>query len=142
MYREFGLGYQCGQSTCIQRKHWMFEPTSADGLSPLDQIRLVEAEITRKIIAAHESSEHNAANARIQAALLKKQAEENGKREGQIRFKETIAKAEEQAEVIIAQAQHEADDLRENAQARMEQAVNEALNIVLGMKGGGKIDES
>jgi len=120
----------------------MDKPTSADGLSPLDQIRLVEAEITRKVAAAREASEHSAANARIQAALLKKQAEENGKREGQIRFKETIAKAEEQAEVIIAQAQHEADDLRENGQARMEQAVKEALNILLGMKGGGKIDES
>lgn len=116
----------------------MLEPTSADGLSPLDQIRLVEAEITRRVVAAREASDHSASNARTQAALLKKQAEENGKREGQIRFKETIAKAEEQAKVIIAQAQHEADDLRGNGQARMEQAVNEALNIVLGMKGGGE----
>jgi len=120
----------------------MVEPTSADGLSPLDQIRLAEAEITRKVVAAREASDRNAANAHIQAALLKKQAEENGKREGQIRFKETVANAEEQAEMIIAQAQHEADDLCGNGQARMEQAVNEALNIVLGMKGGGKRDES
>jgi len=120
----------------------MLEPTSADGLSPLDQIRLVEAEIARKIAAAREASEHSASNARAQAALLKKQAEEKGKREGQIRYKETIAKTEEQAEVIVAQAQYEADDLRETGQARMEQAVNEALNIVLGMKGGGKTDES
>jgi vacuolar-type H+-ATPase subunit H len=120
----------------------MLEPTSANGLSPLDQIRLVEAEITRKVVTARESSEHSVANARVQAALLKKQAEEKGKREGQIRYKETIAKAEEQAQVIIAQAHHEADDLRGNGQACMEQAVNEALNIVLGMKGGGKIDES
>ena len=120
----------------------MVEPTSADGLSPLDQVRLVEAEITRKVFAARESSERSAANARIQAALLKKQAEENGKREGQIRYKEMIAKAEEQAEVIIAQAQHEAEGLRENGHTLMEQAVNEALNIILGMQGGGKIDES
>jgi len=120
----------------------MKEPTSANGLSPLDQIRLAEAEITRKVVAARESSEHNAANARKQAVLLKKQADEKGKREGQIRYKETIAKAEEQAKVIIAQAQHEADNLRGNGQARMEQAVHEALNIILGMKGVGKIDES
>jgi len=119
----------------------MSEPISANGLSPLDQIRLVEAEITRKIIAARESSEHSAANARAQAALLKKQAEEDGKREGQIRYKETIAKAEEQAKMIIAQAQHEADDLRRKGQTRMEQAVNEALNIILGTKGGGRTNE-
>lgn len=117
----------------------MSEPSS--GLSPLDQIRLAEAEISRKVIAARESSDHNAANARKQAALLKKQAEENGKRAGQKRYKEMIAKAGEEANAILAQAQHEADDLSQKGQFRMEQAVDEALKIVLGMQRGGR-DES
>lgn len=113
----------------------MSEPTYTDEFSPLDQIRLVEAEITRKVATARESSERGAVNARVQGALLKKQAEEQGEREGQIRYKETIAKAEEQAKVIIAQAQHEADNLRQTGQSRMARAVDEALNIVLGMQG-------
>jgi vacuolar-type H+-ATPase subunit H len=116
----------------------MSEPTCLDEFSPLDQIRLVEAEITRKIVTARESSEHSAANARAQSALLKKQAEEKGKREGQIRYKETIAKAEEQAKFIVAQANREADDLRQTGQLRMEQAVGEALNMILGVNGGSK----
>lgn len=120
----------------------MVEPTSTNGLSPLDQIRLVEAEITRRVVAAREYSEHNIANARAQGTTLKKQAEETGKREGLIRYKETVAKAEEQAKVLIAKANHEAEKLRENGQARMEQAVNTALNIVLGLKGSGDTNES
>jgi len=120
----------------------MSEPTSVDGLSLLDQIRLVEAEITRKIVAAREASVQQAVNARLQAALLKKQAGEKGEREGQIRYKETIAKAEEQAHVIITQAQHEADTLRRSGQARMEQGIHESLNIVMGMKGDWESDES
>jgi vacuolar-type H+-ATPase subunit H len=119
----------------------MSESTSADGLSPLDQIRLVEAETTRRIIAARELSERNAAEARAHAALLKKQAKEKGEREGQIRYKEIIAKAEEQAQMMITQAQHQADHLRRKGGARMEQAVREALGIVLGLKGAGQSDE-
>jgi vacuolar-type H+-ATPase subunit H len=115
----------------------MSEPTYVDGLSPLDQVRLVEAEITRKVVAARDTSEHKAADARAQAKLIKKEAAEKGARAGQIRYKETVAKAEEQAQVIIAQANREADDLRQTGQHRMEQAVSEALKIILGVKGDG-----
>jgi vacuolar-type H+-ATPase subunit H len=115
---------------------------SLDELSLLDQIRLVEAEITRKIVAEREAALHRMANARLQAAQLRKQACEKGEREGQIRFKETIAKAEEQARVLITQSQHEADTLHRTGQACMEQAVHESLNIVLGMKGDRGTDES
>lgn len=120
----------------------MLEPASQNGLSPLDQVRQVEADITRKVITAREASEHNAANTRVQAALLKEQAREMGEREGQIRYKATIAKAEEQSKEIIAQAQHEADNLRRMGQIRMEHAVREALSIVLGLKESVEADES
>ena len=114
----------------------MAEPTSTNGLSPLDQIRMVEAEITRRIIAARESSERHIADARAQAALIKKQARETGERAGQIRYKEIIARAEEQAKVILAQAHHEADNLSRKGQSRMERAIEEALDVVLGVEGG------
>jgi flagellar biosynthesis/type III secretory pathway protein FliH len=120
----------------------MDEPVSTNELSPLDQIRQVEAEITRRIAAAREASEHSAVNARGQAALLKKQAEEQGGRQGQILYKEVIAKAEEQSKEMIAQAQHEAENLRRTGELRMQQAVCEALCIVLGQKESGDTYES
>jgi vacuolar-type H+-ATPase subunit H len=120
----------------------MAEPTPTNGLSPLDQIRLVEAEITRRMIAAREASERSTAEARAQAALIKKQAREAGERHGQIRYKEIIARAEEQAKMILAQAHQEADHLSQKGQSRMERAIQEALAVVLGMDGGGHHDES
>lgn len=120
----------------------MEKSTSTNDLSPLDQVRLAEAEIARKIAAAREAAEHDAANARAQSAQVKKQAEETGEREGQIRYKEIIAKAEEQASLITAQAQTDADNLRRSGASRMEQAVNEALKVILGVKGSGGTHES
>ena len=119
----------------------MADQTSATELSPLDQIRLVEAEITRKIATAREASEHSAANARAQTALLKKQAHESGNREGQIRYKEIVSKAEEEARTIVAHAHNQAADLRRKGQARMEAALQDAISIVLGLKGGGSSNE-
>ena len=115
----------------------MAEPLSATGLSPLDQIRLVEAEITRKIVAAREASEHSVAGARAQAAQIKMQAHNSGNREGQIRYKEIVSKAEEQARAMVAHAHNQAADLQRRGQAHMESAVREAVNFVLGLKGGG-----
>ena len=120
----------------------MAEPTSTDGLSPLDQIRLVEAELTRRMIAAREASERNMAEARAQVAQIKKRAREAGEREGQIQYKEIITQAEEQAKVILAQAHHEAENLSRKGQARMERATQEAMDIVLGVTRGGHHDES
>ncbi|MBM3124355.1 MAG: hypothetical protein FJZ87_04680 [Chloroflexi bacterium] len=120
----------------------MPEPIFMDDLSVLDKIRLVEAEITRKIVSAREAAEGAIVEARGQAALLKKQAGETGEREGQIRYKQMIAQAEEQAKVITAQAQNEMDNLRRKGQSRMEQAIHMALNIVLTVKGGRTSDES
>ena len=115
----------------------MADQTSANGLSPLDQIRLIEAEITRKIVAARDASEHGAANARAQAAQIKKQARDSGSRGGQIRFKEIVSKAEEEARTIVTHAHNQAGDLHRKGQARMEVAIQEAIGIVLGLKGGG-----
>lgn len=119
----------------------MGEPISANELSPLDQIRLVEAEVTRKIVAAREASDRSIADARGQAALVKKQAHEAGEHKGQIRCKEIVSESEEEAQSLLAQAHSQADDLRQEGYSRMELAVQEALNTVLGLKGGGKINE-
>ncbi len=114
----------------------MTEPSSSVGLSPLDQIRLVEAEVTRKIIAAREASERSLAEARTQAALIKKQAHEAGEHEGQIRYKAVVAEAEEEAQTIILHAHNQSADLHQKGSTRMELAVQEAICIVLGLKEG------
>lgn len=114
----------------------MTDSQSVAGLSPLDQIRLVEAEITRKIIAAREISDRALAEARARVMLIKKQALESGTRDGRIHFKEAISKAEEEARAMVEHAHNQAADLRQNGQTRMEAAIQEATGIVLGLKGG------
>jgi vacuolar-type H+-ATPase subunit H len=120
----------------------MADPESAIGLSPLDQIRLVEAEIMRKIVAAREASERVVIQARAQATLLKKQAHETGTREGQIRYKEIVSKAEDEARRIVERAHNQAANLMRKGQGRMESAIEEAIIIILGLEGGGKSNES
>lgn len=119
----------------------MSEPIPANGLSPLDQIRLIEAEITRKIIAAREASERAVAEARHQANLLKKKAHESGTRAGQIRHKEAVAQAEEEGKAMIVHARQHAAELRRRGEARMDMAVQEAIRITLGLKGNGAPDD-
>ena len=119
----------------------MPESFSSVELSPLDQIRLVEAEVTRKIVAAREASERSIADARGQAALIKKQAHDAGERKGQIRGKEIVAEAEEEAQALIVQAHNQAADLHHKGSIRMELAIQEAISTVLGLKGAGKISE-
>lgn len=119
----------------------MAEPLSETALSPLDQIRLVEAEITRKTVAAREDSERSLVDARAQANRLKKQARESGVREGKILYKEIVAQAEEEARAITVHAQNQAADLRQKGHSRMELAVEYAISIVLGLDTNGRSDE-
>jgi vacuolar-type H+-ATPase subunit H len=111
---------------------------SAHELSPLDQIRLVEAEITRKIVAAREASDRSVADARVQAAFIKKQAHEAGEHKGQIRYKEIVSEAEEEAQAIVVHAHNHAADLQRKGYTRMALAVQEAISTVLGSNEGGK----
>lgn len=119
----------------------MNAPISTNEFSPLDQIRLAEAEITRKVIAAREASERAITDARTQSVALRRQAHESGTRAGQIRYKEIVSRAEEEARTIIEHAHNQAAELRRKGEARMEAAIQEATRIVLGLKGGGKPNE-
>ncbi len=120
----------------------MTEPLPISELSPLDQIRMAEGEVTRKVIVAREAAEKVTAEARAQAALLKKEAKEKGEREGQIRYKEVITGAEEEAKAILAQTGQRTEELKRNGKARMDRAVERALQIVLGTSGTGADHES
>ena len=120
----------------------MAEPTLVAELSPLDQIRLAEAEITRKNVAARENAERLLAEARTQATRIKKQAQEVGTRTGKVQYKEIVSRAEEEARAIIANAQNQADTLQQKGYSRMEMAVEYAISIILGLEKDGRDDES
>ena len=119
----------------------MAEPISAVELSPLDQIRLIEAEITRKTVAARENAEGRFVEARVQAARIKNQAREEGTRAGKVRCKEIVSGAEEEARVITAHAQNQANTLQQKGHSRMEMAVEYAVSIVLGLNTDRRDDE-
>lgn len=52
----------------------MAQSVNENELSPLDQIRQTEAEVTRRIAAAREAAELNVVKARTEATHLKNQA--------------------------------------------------------------------
>lgn len=103
-------------------------------LSPLDQIRQVEAEVTRRVAAARVEAESVLAKARTQAAQIKSEARAAGQREGQALYKELVAKAEEEARLLNAQSQSRAVELRRKGYQRMEQAVQLSIQIVVGQE--------
>jgi len=119
----------------------MVEPISAVELSPLDQIRLAEAEITRKTVAARENAERRLAEARAQATRIKKQAREEGTRAGKVQYKEIVSRAAEEASAITANAQNQADTLQQKGHSRMEMAVEYAVSIVLRLNKNRRDDE-
>jgi vacuolar-type H+-ATPase subunit H len=120
----------------------MAEPSPLTELSPLDQIRLAEAEVTRKVIAMRESSERIILDARAQAALLKKAARESGTLEGQTCRREIVSQAENEARGIVENARKRASELRRRGQAIMEEATRDILNLLLGLKENGAPNES
>ena len=106
-----------------------------DERSPLDQIRHVEAEVTRRIAAERESAAAVVANAKAHAKVVLKEARERGQREGQSKYKEIILKAEEEAQVLVAQAHYEADALRYMGERMMRTAVAQAIFLITSVEG-------
>lgn len=105
-------------------------------LSPLDQIRQTEAEVTRRIAAAREAAQGVVEGAHEQATQRVEGARTAGDRAGQARYKEMISKAEEEARAISLQAEHRAERLHQRGRRRMEQAVAMAVALVTGQESG------
>lgn len=112
----------------------MITPKTKAELSPLDQIRQSEAEVTRKIAAARVSAETKVTEARAQAAQLKRQAKETGTRAGQLRYKEILATAEEEAKIIQAQANQRTRELFIRGETRMDEVIRRAVTFVIGFE--------
>jgi vacuolar-type H+-ATPase subunit H len=102
-------------------------------LTPLDQIRQAEVDLARQVAAAREAAERTIANANAQAAQIKNDAHEQGKREGMARYQDIIHVAEEEASAIIARGRRVAEELRHKGSTRMKTAVRHALSIIIEM---------
>ena len=99
---------------------------------PVDQIRQAEAQVTRRIAAARRVADQALANAQSQAADLKRQALQAGRRDGKARHQEIMSQAEEEARAILAQARSQAQQLCQDGTRRMDDAVGHAVAIILG----------
>jgi len=104
-------------------------------LSPLDQIRQTEADVTRQIAAARETAECKVVEARNQVKGLLEDARATGSRQGQMHYKVSLTKAEEEARALVAQSHNQAKDLRHKGERRMSSAVRHAENLVIGLDG-------
>ena len=103
-------------------------------LSPLDQIRAAEADVTRKIAKARKDREHILAKTRAQANEMMIEAQENGQREGQLQYRQILSVAEEEAKAILAEAKQRAYELQHQSSQYMDTAVRHVVNIVCGME--------
>jgi vacuolar-type H+-ATPase subunit H len=102
-------------------------------LSPLDQIRQTEAEVTRKIAAAREAAERTLQDAYKQAEDLKRMDREVGSQEGQARYREIISKAEEEAKLLMAEVHERAKKLHRYGRQQMLLSVSYIIELVIGM---------
>lgn len=100
-------------------------------LTPLDQIRQAEVDLARQVAAAREAAEHTIANANAQAAQIKNDAREQGKREGMARYQDILHIAEEEARSIVARGHRNAEELRYKGSTRMQTAIHHALSIII-----------
>lgn len=105
-------------------------------LSPLDQIRQTEAEMTRKVVQAREAAGKIVLEACQQAVLTRQQARITGEQEGQARYKEILTKSEDEATALVAEARRQADGLRHSGKFRMETLVGRIVKFVTGMEEG------
>lgn len=111
----------------------MVSPISPEELSPLDQIRQTEAEVTRAVAAARLAAEQMIAQAQREAIDIQQHARELGLREGEARYRELMSTGDEEGRGIIAAAKLQANELRRKGQQRMDQGVHKAVHIVIGL---------
>lgn len=109
----------------------MVDQSSEIDLSPLDQIRQTEAEMTRKVAAAREHAEKILKDAHRQANAIKQEASQTGTQEGEAHYRAIISKTEEEARAIVAEAKAQARRLRQRGQERMQTGVRLAINFIV-----------
>ena len=105
-----------------------------DNISPIEQIRRAEAEVTRQVAAAREAAEETLQAAKAQAARLHAEALQEGKQEGEQHCQQIIDQAKEAASQIVIQANEQAKEMRRNGLLHMDRVAQQALHYVLDMQ--------
>lgn len=100
-------------------------------LSPLDQIRQTEAHITRQVAAAREAAKQTVADMKNKAKETINDASKAGRHEGQKRYKEIVSNAEEEAQILIAQAYKKAEQMQRRGGQCLDKGVCSAVGIII-----------
>jgi vacuolar-type H+-ATPase subunit H len=112
----------------------MTTPKTSSELSPLDQIRQTESQVTRQVAAARVAAEKTVVDTKREVRSLLEAARKTGADRGQARCKEIISQAEEEARGIQAQAKNKTAELRRKGKNRMAMAVEYAVSLVIGLE--------
>jgi vacuolar-type H+-ATPase subunit H len=105
-------------------------------LSPLDQIRHAEAEVTRKLVQARETANKIVEDARSQSIQTLEMARKAGEQEGQSRYKEILKNSEDEATALVAEARKRAKKSRNISRLHMEGLVERIENFIIGLEEG------
>ena len=108
--------------------------TNGNSLSPLDQIRQAEAEAARQLVLAREAESKKIQDSHLQAAELYKKARAEAEAEGQARYKEILAKSEEEATALVAESRRKTEKLRVAGQKQITSLVSKVVKFITGMK--------
>lgn len=100
-------------------------------LSPLDQIRYAEGEVTRRVAAAREEAKRVEDRARKQARQMIAQARDIGRSEGEARMREIVANTQEEAKAILARAKNLSEELRRRGHNRIDLAVRQSEALII-----------
>lgn len=130
-YGDPATGYRSLEGTPVVKQSGVVTT-----LSPLDQIRQAEADMARQIAAAREEAERTLAEANTRAKQFIEDARQAGREQGQAQYREIVARAEKEAQAILADARDRAESLGRQGSQKMEIAVSQAVNIVLGTHEG------
>jgi vacuolar-type H+-ATPase subunit H len=99
--------------------------------SLLEAIHYKEADVIRRLAAAHQAVQSAVKLAQQQAHEQVLTAENLGRQEGEAQGQQLMAQAEREATAIVAQAQAEAITWRTTVETHLETAVTRAVALVL-----------
>ena len=108
--------------------------TNENSLSPLDQIRQAEAEAARRLVLSREAGSKKVQESRLQASELFGQARIEGEADGQARYKEIVARSEEEATALVAESRRKTDKLRVAGQKQITSLVSKIVKFITGME--------
>jgi vacuolar-type H+-ATPase subunit H len=106
-----------------------------DQFSPLQEIQRVEAEVASRLAGARKGMERVETEARHQALIIIREAQDQGYQEGQEAAEAIMAQAKQEAEAFLEQARQQAEGLRQKRASTLQIAAQHSLAIVVGLKG-------